>query len=204
MSDLTLYWCPYTRASRVAWLLEEAGASYDRVLINVRDEAAKADPAFRAASPMGKVPAIRHGDVTVTDSAAIGLYIADAFPEAGLAPAIGHPDRPTYLQWMIFSPGYIEPAMVEAFGQLKPNKLSYGWGDFDHVIEMLRDRIADREWLLGDAFSAADVMVGASVLFMRQFKILPDVEALHLYADRCAARPAYRTADALNQTPMPE
>lgn len=198
MTNLVFYWCPQTRATRIAWLLGELDIAHERVLIDIRDETARADPAFRAASPLGKVPAIRHGAVTVADSAAICLYLADMFPDARLAPPPGTPSRAAYYQWMVFAPGVIEPAMVERFGSMAPNRAVYGWGDFDSMIEALRRQLEGGPWILGDRFSAADVMVGSSVVFMRQFGLLPDHADLNAYADRCLARPAYAEAVRLD------
>lgn len=198
MSEMILYWCPQTRASRAVWMLEEAGAKYRLEEIDVRSDEAKSDPVFRAASPMGKVPALRHGDVTITDSAAICMYLAEQFPDAGLCPKAGDPARAAYFQWMVFAPGCIEPGMAEAFGSTKPNKISHGWGDFPSVMKMLTDALCNRTWILGERFSAADVMLGSSVQFMRMFGILPDEPILLDYADRCLARPAYAKALALD------
>lgn len=198
MSDIVLYWCPQTRASRAVWMLEEAGAAYQLERIDIRSDEAKSDAAFRQASPMGKVPALRHGEVTVTDSAAICMYVAEQFPESGLAPPVGDPKRGAYLQWMVFGPGFIEPAMAEAFGSTKPNRVSHGWGDFPSVIDMLRVGLAKGPWVLGDSFSAADVMLGSSVQFMRMFGILPDDDVLNAYVDRCLERPAYTKALAMD------
>ena len=114
---ITLFWCPKTRASRILWLLEELNEPFEVRLIDIRDPAARNDPDFRAASPMGKVPAIqdRREDATIrmADSSAIALYLADRYPAAGLAPSIDSPDRGDYLYWMTYTPGVIEPAMME-------------------------------------------------------------------------------------------
>ena len=191
---MQLFWCPKTRADRAVWLLEEAGLEYERVLIDIRDPAAPRPPTFAKASPMGKVPALADGPVHLADSAAIGLYIADRYPACGLAPAINDPQRGAYLYWMLYSPGVIEPAMMEKFAGLKPNRFSAGWGDFDAMIETLAKGVGDGPWILGDRFTAADVMLGTSVHFMREFKLLPDVPALVDYLERCVARPAFAKA----------
>lgn len=191
---MKLYWCPQTRSSRVVWLLEEAGVSYDRVLINVRDEASKEDPGFRAASPMGKVPALEDGDVRLADSAAISLYVADRYAAGTLAPGIEEADRGRFLFWMFYAPGAMEPAMAEKMGDWKTSPGAHGWGDFDKMIGTLEAGLAPGPWLLGDRFSAADVMVGSTAVFMRMFGILPDSDVINAYADRCLARPAYQRA----------
>lgn len=177
-------------------MLEECGARYDLVLVDIRDEIAKADPDFRAASPMGKVPALCHGAVKFTDSAAICAYLAEAYPHAGLAPTLGEPIRGLYLQWMVFAPGYIEPGMAEGFGSTRPNRQAHGWGDFPSVLDMLEAGLNNGPWLLGEQFTAADVMVGSSANFMRMFGLLkPDERPrINAYIDRCLERPAYQTA----------
>lgn len=193
---IKLYWCPRTRAVRGLWMLEELGQPFEVETIDIRDEKQKNDPVFREASPMGKVPALSDGDIKVADSAAICLYLADRYPEAGLAPALDDAARGKYLYWMTYTPGVIEPAMMEKFGQWDTDRVSRGWGDFDLMIETLEQGIEGRPWLLGDKFSAADVMVGSSVNFMKMFNILPESDLLEAYIERCLARPAYGRAMA--------
>lgn len=206
MSALTLYWCPQTRAARAVWMLEELGVHYERVLINIRDEESQNNPEFRSISPMGKVPALRHGTVGITDSTAICAYLADEFSEAGLAPPIVHPDRGPYLQWLLFSGIYIEPGMLEGFGALQPNKASYGFGDWPSVLDVLEQGVTGTTWLVGNKFSAADVMVGSSANFLRMFGLLNigDRPVIDAYIDRCLERPAFQRAlqiDAENALP---
>jgi len=195
---ITLFWCPRTRASRILWLLEELNEPFDVRMIDIRNAEAKQVPDFMAASPMGKVPAIMDtagGQVVhMADSAAIGLYLADRYPAAGLAPAIDDPRRGSYLYWMTFTPGVIEPAMSEKFNNWKVSRATSGWGDFGSMIEVLERGLAPGPWLLGGRFSVADVLVGSSVYFMKIFNILPDSRVLSDYADRCLARPAYQKA----------
>ena len=193
---MKFFWCPKTRASRVLWMLEEAGVPYDRVPIDIRDPSVPRDPDFALASPMGKVPALADGDVKMADSAAICIYVADRYPECGLAPTATDPARGAYLYWMLYTPAVIEPAMSERFNGTEPNRLSNGWGDFDTMVETLENGLAKGPWILGERFSAADVMLGSSVLFMQAFNILPDSAPLREYIERCAVRPGYRTAMA--------
>jgi glutathione S-transferase len=134
------------------------------------------------------------GVVRMADSAAIGLYLADRYPAAGLAPAIDDPRRGAYLYWMTYTPGVIEPAMSEKFNNWKVSRATSGWGDFGTMIEVLEKGLAEGPWLLGGQFTAADVLVGSSVYFMKLFGILPESRALADYADRCLARPAYQKA----------
>lgn len=191
---MKLFWCPRTRASRALWMLEEADVDYDRVLIDIRNLDAAHDPAFALASPMGKVPALADGEVHMADSAAICLYVADRYPAKGLAPAVDDPRRGTYLYWMIYTPGVIEPAMMEKFNGIEPNRFSAGWGDYDAMLETLQQGLANGPWLLGDEFSAADVMLGSSVHFMSTVDMLPDSPVLTSYLARCLARPAFQVA----------
>lgn len=191
---MKLFWCPRTRSLRALWLLEELGVPYERVFIDIRDPGMTRDPEFKLASPMGKVPALADGEVRLADSAAIGLYVADRYPSAKLAPAVDDPKRGAYLWWMIYTPGVIEPAMFEKFSGAAPNRMSSGWGDFELMIETLENGVRKGPWLLGDNFSAADVLVGSSAYFMKQFKMLPESEPIEAYIDRCLKRPAYERA----------
>ena len=197
---MKLYWHPRTRSSRAVWLLEEAGVPYERVLIDVRDAQAKSDPAFRAASPMGKVPALEDGEVKLAESAAIALYVADRYAAGKLAPAIDDPDRGRFLYWMFFTPGVIEPAMAEKLGGWQTSPGPHGWGDFDLMATTLEGGLEPGPWLLGERFSAADVMVGSTAVFMRMFKVLPDSPVINAYADRCLERPAYQRALVSEET----
>lgn len=191
---MKLFWCPKTRAARALWMLEESGAPFERVLIDIRDPGKPRDPEFAFASPMGKVPALADGEARFSDSAAICLYVADKIPKAKLAPAIDDPKRGAYLYWMLFSPGVIEPAMMEKFLGMKVDPRSSGWGNFDKMIETFEKGLAKGPWILGDMFSAADVMLGSSAYFMQQFKLLPASKTLDSYVERCLARPAYQRA----------
>ena len=194
---MKLYWCERTRAVRAVWMMEELGVPYERVRIDIRDEKSRANPAFRATSPMGKVPALEDGTVRIWDSGAICAYLADQYPAAKLAPAIGSPERGAYLMWLMYTNSVIEPAMGEKFGGLKPNTVSYGWGSWDQMLATLRTAVERGPWILGERFSAADVLLGMSCNFLRQFKMIENESVLFAYADRCAARPAFQRAYAL-------
>jgi len=189
-----LYWSPQTRSSRAVWLLEEAGVDYERELVEIRSPDRADSAEFRAASPMGKVPALVDGDVMMSESAAIALYVADRYCSGTLAPAIDDPARGKFLYWVMYTPAVIEPAMSEKFNSIEPNRSRSGWGDFDLMIETLETSLQGNTWLLGERFTAADVLVGSSVVFMRMFDMLPDSGVLGAYADRCLERPAYKKA----------
>ena len=200
---MKLYWCPRTRAFRAAWMLEEIGRPYERIAIDVRNDAARADPDFRAASPMGKVPAVVDGSVRLWDSGAICLYLADAYPDAGLGIAVGDPARGAFLQWTLYTNAVIEPAMGEKFGSRPVNTLQNGYGSFDLMIATLAAGLEPGPWIMGRRFTAPDVLLGSSVHFMDVFKILPDNAALRAYADRCRARPAFQRAAAFDAATPP-
>ncbi len=187
---IKLFWCPQTRASRILWMLEEMDEPFEVEMVDIRNPETKTAE-FLAASPMGKVPAIEDGPVKIADSSAIALYLADRYPASGLAPAIEDPLRGSYLYWMTFTPGVIEPSMAEKFNQWEVNRGSSGWGDYDLMMEVLEKGLKDGPWLLGERFSAADILVGSSIYFMKLFGILPETPVLETYLEQCLARPAY-------------
>ena len=195
---MRLFWCPKTRAMRILWMLEELDVPYGRVLIDIRDPQAPRDPGFAKASPMGKVPALEDGDVRMADSAAICLYLADRYADRGLAPAIDDVQRGAYLYWTLYTPGVMEPALMEKFANLAPNRVSAGWGDFDTMVETLIAGLEPGPWILGRSFTAADVMLGSSVDFMQAFDMLSDAPPLEAYLERCRARPAFRKAKEID------
>jgi len=191
---MKLFWCPQTRAARVLWMVEELGIDYELVKTDIRAEADPARSELLTASPMGKVPAIIDGDVRMAETAAICIYLADQYPDAGLAPVIGDSERGQYLYWMLYVPAVVEPAMSEKFSGGEANRLSHGWGDFPSMIETLEKGLAGKDWVMGDKFSAVDVMLGSTCYFLKKFGILPESSPLNAYVDRCIARPAYARA----------
>ena len=180
-------------------MVEEAGLEYELELVDIRGEDRSDSEEFRAASPMGKVPALVDGDVSMSESAAICLYLSDRYCSGTLAPALDDPDRGTFLYWLMYTPAVVEPAMSEKFSGAEPNRTRSGWGDYDLMIETLENGLGDKTWILGDQFTAADVMLGSSMVFMRAFGMLPDSATLSAYADRSLARPAYAKAMAINE-----
>ena len=191
---MKLFWAPQTRAQRGIWLLEEAGLEYEMVRIDLDVEESRVAEGFLDASPMGKVPALIDGDVRMSESAAICLNIADRYAMGSLAPSIDDARRGKYLYWTLYTPAVIEPAMSEKFNDVEPNRRRSGWGDFDLMIETWDAALDGRDWILGDQFTAADVMLGSSAIFLGMFGMLPDSRNLSQYADRCIERPAYRRA----------
>ena len=197
---MKLYWSPQTRSTRALWILEEAGLDYELEQVDIRNPERDNTAEFLEASPMGKVPALVDGNVRMSESAAICLYVADRYGAGTLAPAIDDPARGKFLYWLLYTPAVIEPCMSEKFQGVETNRYRSGWGDFDLMLETLERGIAGKDWILGDNFTAADVMLGSSVGFMRMFDMLPDSATLGAYADRCLARPACRKAHELNET----
>lgn len=191
---MKLYWAPQTRSARAIWMLEEAGIPYETELVDIRAPNRHDSEAFLAASPMGKVPAIVDGEVAMSESAAICIYVADRYAPGKLAPAPDDPLRGKFLYWTMYTPAVVEPAMSEKFNKVEGNRARSGWGDFDTMIRTFDQALESKEWILGDRFTAADVMLGSSAVFMRMFEMLPDTRNLGAYADRCLARPAYEKA----------
>lgn len=191
---MKLFWAPQTRAARALWMLEESGLAYDLELIDVRNPEREDSAEFLEASPMRKVPALVDGGVKMSESAAICLYLADRYGAGTLAPSIDDPRRGKFLYWLLYTPAVIEPAMAEKFNGVEPAPQRSGWGDFNLMIKTFEDGIRDKDWILGDTFTAADVMLGSSAVFLRMFDMLPDSGVLGDYADRCLARPAYQKA----------
>ncbi len=195
---MKLYWCRNTRAFRIAWLLEESGLNYERVVIDIRDAGAKSDPAFRDVSPMGKVPALEDGAARLCDSGAICIYVADQYPQTKLGPPVGHADRGRFLQWVTFTNSVIEPAMAERFAKLEPRPTSFGWGSFDLMLTAFRAGLSAGDWILGKRFSAADVLLGTAAFYLRQFGLIEEDPVLGAYAARCQARPAWQRAQSFD------
>ena len=195
---MKLYWAPQTRAARAVWMLEEAGVDYDLKRVELGDPERKDSAEFREASPMGKVPALIDGDVKMSESSAICLYVADRYSPGNLAPAIDDPLRGKFLYWLMYTPAVVEPCMSEKFSGADTNRYRAGWGDFDLMIETLEQGIAGKTWILGEQFTAADDMLGSSTVFLRLFDMLPDSPTVSAYADRCLARPAYQKVLELN------
>jgi len=191
---MKLFWAPQTRSTRAIWMLEEAGVDYELKLVDIRAEDRRDSDEFLAASPMGKVPALVDGDAIMSESAAICIYLADRYGAGTLAPATDDPRRGKFLYWTMYTPAVVEPAMSEKFNDVESNRGRSGWGDFALMIETWANELDGRDWILGEQFTAADVMLGSSAVFLRMFNMLPDSQALNEYADHCLARPAYAKA----------
>ena len=189
---LTLYYAPQTRATGVRILLEELGAEYDLHVLNLkRGEQRSAE--FLAVNPLGKVPAIAHDGAVVTEQAAIYLYLADAFPQRGLAPAIGDPLRGPYLRWLIFYGSSFEPAMVDKhLGRDAGAAMMSPYGSYDTVVDALEAQLVVGPFLLGERLTAADILWGTALGWMLAFKLVPERPAFSAYVGRIAGRAAAR------------
>jgi len=193
---LTLFHAPMSRSTGVLVLLEELQAPHRLHVLNLK-AGTQRDPAFLAVNPMGKVPAILHGDALVTEQAAVYLYLADQFPAAGLAPPIGDPLRGPYLRWMVFYGSCFEPAIVDrAMKRDAPPPQMSPYGDSEAVLATLDRQLAAGPYLLGERFSAADVLWGMALGWTTAWKLVPETPAITAYLARINARPAMARAKA--------
>ena len=194
---MQLYWSPRSRSFSAIWLMEETGQRYERVLTDISSGAQKRAE-YLAINPMGKVPALKDGEVTLAETAAICAYVAERYPQAKLTPPIGDPLRARFLYWLFFLPACIEPAMVQIATKLEMNSVAAGWGDAQRVFDVLDTALANATWILGENFSAADVAIGAALNFsVRLFKMVPSRQSFETYIDRCRARPAFQRAETI-------
>jgi glutathione S-transferase len=178
-------------------MLEEVGVPYDVKLLSL-SQGDNLKPDYLAVNPMGKVPAIKHGDTVITEVAAICAYLADAFPEKNLAVPIGTPRRGAYLKWLFFGPGCLEPAMVDRAAPRRdpPRRAMLGYGEFDTTMDVIAKAVEKGPWLLGEQFTAADVVIGANIRWGMIFKLIPERKEFLEYAARIAARPAAQRAES--------
>lgn len=198
---ITLYHAPKSRSSRFIWLLEELGQPYEIRLVKLRGREGGDEPdaSYRKIHPHGKVPAVVHDGVAVFESAAIALYLSDAFPDAKLGPKIGDKARGPFLTWLAYYTGVMEPAFVgKALGFTTTNSTT-GWASTDDVLGYLSGQLARTPYLLGDAFSAADILYGSTFALFKGSPLLPADPVITAYVDRVTARPAYARAGAKDE-----
>jgi glutathione S-transferase len=195
---VSFFHAPQSRSAGTRALLEELGADYELHLLNLK-EGQQRQPDYLAINPMGKVPAIRHGDALVTEQPAIFIYLADLYPQAGLAPPIGDPLRGSYLRWLVFYGSCFEPALIDKSMQREPAPPSTNsYGDYDTMLKTLVDQLERGPYLLGERFSAADVLWGTALNWTTMFKLVPELPVIRAYIDRVLARPALQRAAALD------
>ena len=201
---LLLYTNPMSRGRIVRWMLEEVGQPYD---VEILDYASGTkSPEFLALNPMGKVPAMRHGDIVVTESAAICAYLADAFPAAGLAPPPGDPQRGAYYRWLFFAAGPVEAAATnKALGVIvtPERKRMAGYGSLEDVVETLDGLLTTLDYVAGDRFSAADLYLGSQIGWGMMFGTIEKRPSFERYHARLGSRPAAIRARDLDDALLP-
>jgi glutathione S-transferase len=188
--ELVFYTNPMSRGRIVRWMLEEVGQPYRTEIL---DFAAMKGADYLAVNPMGKVPAIRHGDAVVTEAGAICAYLADAFPEAGLAPPLRDTRRGPYFRWLFFAAGPVEAAVTNrtlGFDPPAERKAMVGYGSYAEVMDAMEIALSNGDYLLGDQFSAADVYFGAHIGWGLQFGSIEKRPIFERYNERLRKRPA--------------
>jgi glutathione S-transferase len=197
MAQFTLYHASPSRSSIVLWMLEEVGQSYDIKLIKL-SAGDNLKPDYLAINPMGKVPALKHGDVVITEVAAICAYLADEFPDKKLNVPVGTPRRGEYFKWLFFGPSVIEPAMTDrAFPRKEdPRAAALGWRDFDTVLSIVSKALVKGPFLMGEQFTAADIVIGSGLRYGMMFKLIPERKEFQDYVARITARPSAQRAAA--------
>lgn len=194
MADkIVFYHYPMSRGRIAHWMLEEVGAPYEVRLLNF-EKAEHKRPEYLAINPMGKVPAIVHRGVVVTEAAAICTYLADAFPKIKLAPALKDPERATYLRWLFFGAGCVEPALVDhMFSRPPPGRPgALGYGNYKDTLNALEKAITPGPFILGERFSAADVYIGSEIGWGLMTKGLEPRPSFQAYVANLAERPAFK------------
>jgi glutathione S-transferase len=194
MAKLTLYHAAPSRSSIVHWMLEEVGEPYDIHLVSFK-KGENLRPEYLAINPMGKVPALKHGDTVITEAAAICAHLADEFPRAGLNVPVGNANRGIYLMWLFFGPSCVEPAIMErAYPRKEPApRAALGFGEFDTVMDVLAKAAgAASPYLMGPQFTAADVIIGSGLRWGMMFKLIPERPEFTAYVGRLAERPALK------------
>jgi glutathione S-transferase len=203
-NEIVLYTNPMSRGRIAHWMLEEVGAPYRMVILDFEKREHKT-PDFLELNPMGKVPTIVHRGIVISESAAICTYLADEFPKAKLAPELRDPQRGTYLRWMFFSAGCLEPALVDrvhartAFD--RPGAL--GYGSYSDTLNALERAIAPGPYILGDRFTAVDLHIGSEIVGGLMTKSLEPRQAFREYAERLTERPAYQRCFGPTAAPPP-
>ena len=196
-AGITFYHHPFTRATTALWMLEEVGQPYELRFIDVMKGEQKT-PDFLAINPMGKVPALTDNGQVITESAAICLYLADRYALGRLAPACDQPERGAYLRWSLFAPSVIEPGLMANVNKWEFKAAQAGWGALETMLDTMEAAIGQGPWLLGEQFTAADVIMGSIVRLGLRFQILPVRSAFTRYAERLGERPAVKRADEIN------
>ena len=190
VNELTFFHSPNTRSAGARILLEELGADYTLHVLNMK-KGEQREPAYLAINPMGKVPALLHRGELICEQVAVFIYLADLFPAAGLAPALNDPLRGPYLRWMAFYGSCYEPAVIDRSMKREPAGMATSpYGTFDIMFKALTDQLAKGPYLLGEKFSAADVLWGTALTWTTMFGLVPETQVTRAYMDRINARPS--------------
>jgi len=193
---ITLYHSPGSRAFTAYWMLEEIGVAFDVKTVDIRKGEQKA-PAYLKLNPAGKVPTLTDGDVVVSENPAIAIYLADRYSYGVLAPRIEDKDRGAYLKWMVYATAVVDPVASLHGQKIDLPGSDVGFGAFDDMVSALTTTLEGRKWLLGDRFTAADVVLGGTISRLFYRKVLPEHPVLVEYNARLTHREAYhRAADA--------
>jgi glutathione S-transferase len=196
---LRFFHSPHTRSSATLALLEELKADHELVVLNMK-AGEQRQPAYLAVNPMGKVPALLFQDVLITEQAAVFMFLADLYPEAGLAPALNDPLRGAYLRWMVFYGSCFEPAVVDRAMKREPAPPGTSpYGDFDTMLNTLLTQLRAGPYLLGQQLSAADLLWGPALAWVTSFKLVPESPEITAYVERIRNRPAQLRAAAHDQ-----
>lgn len=194
--QVTLFHTPNTRSSGALILLEELGADYKLHVLNQKTGEQR-KPEYLAINPMGKVPALMHKGTVITEQVAVYLYLADLYADKGLAPQIGDPLRGPYLRWMVYYGSCFEPAVVDKSMKREPAPPSMNpYGDFDTMLKTLTDQLAKSPYILGEKFSAADVLWGSALTWITMFGLVESTPVIKAYLERTGSRPAVARARA--------
>ena len=203
-TDLVLYHAAPSRSSIALWMLEEVGQPFRVELLSLQ-QGDQRKPDFLKLNAMGKVPTLTYGPTVVTEAAAICAFLADVFPQAGLAPPPGDPRRGPYYRWLFFGPSCLEPSMIDKMAERPPVSSSMaGWGSLDAVLDTLAQALVPGPYLLGETFSAADVVLGSGLHWGTLFKGIPERPVFRAYLDRLDARPALQRARKRDAETMPK
>ncbi len=195
---ITLFHSPQTRSTGALALLEELHAPYSLHVLNMKAGQHREAP-YLALNPMGKVPAILHGDALVTEQVAIGIYLADLFPEAGITPAIGDALRGPYLRWYAFYAACFEPALIDKALKREPAPVAMSpYGDVNSTTQTVVAQLAKGPWMLGEKFTAVDVLWGTALTWMTGFGLVEAVPPVKAYVERWNARPSVAAVAAID------
>ena len=197
--EIIFHHAPWSRAAGVRWLLEELGVSYEVSLVNVHNPETIGER-YRAIQPHKKVPAIEHGPLIVTERAAITIYLADAFPRAGLAPTLDDPMRAAYLTMLVYCDAVFDPCVATHYRGLRPKGSDYSFGTYDDMLKNIERRLTDHPFAAGERFTAADTQLASSLGYTMNFlQAVPRLPVFEAYLERVSSRPAHVRAQALDE-----